>query len=137
MKVPPANWMEPGFRDGMWKRTNKPLGFGKDASFMRIAEKWNTSDVWLRRHFTWKKSGKVTEVVFDMLHDEDVEIYLNGTRILEEKGANTGWEPFSVSVETFMSAVKDGDNVLAVKVHDGAAPRCFDCGLTVQTEEVK
>ena len=137
MKVPPANWMEPGFRDGMWKRTNKPLGFGKDASFMRIAEKWNTSDVWLRRHFTWKKSGKVTEVVFDMLHDEDVEIYLNGTRILEEKGSNTGWEPFSVSVETFMSAVKDGDHVLAVKVHDGAAPRCFDCGLTVQAEEVK
>jgi hypothetical protein len=72
-----------------------------------------------------------------MLHDEDVEIYLNGTRILEEKGENTDWEPFSVSVEMFMSAVKEGDNVLAVKVHDGAAPRCFDCGLTVQTEEVK
>ena len=134
MKVPPANWMEPGFRDGMWKRTNKPLGFGKDASFMRIAEKWNTSDVWLRRHFTWKKTEKVTDVVFDMLHDEDVEIYLNGTRILEEKGANTGWGAFSVPVKTFMSAVKEGDNVLAVKVHDGAAPRCFDCGLTVEVE---
>jgi hypothetical protein len=90
----------------------------------------------MRRHFTWKEA-KVTDVTFDMLHDEDVEIYLNGTCILEEKGSNTDWEPFSVSAEAFMSAVKEGDNVLAVKVHDGAAPRYFDCGLTIEIEESK
>ena len=136
-KAPTVDWAEPGFRDGTWKRTNKLLGFGKDASFMRIAERWNTSDVWLRRHFTWKKIEKVTDVVFDMLHDEDVEIYLNGRRLLEEQGANADWEPFSVPVETFLSAVKEGDNVLAVKVHDSRAPRCFDCGLRVKVEDLK
>ena len=135
-KVPTADWAEPAFRDGTWKRTNKPLGFGKDVALMRMADRWTTNDLWLRRHFTWK-AAKVTRVVFDMIHDENVEIYLNGTRILEESGSNDRWEPFEISVETFTSAVREGDNVLAVKVHDGAAPRYFDCGLTVETEEVK
>ena len=136
MKVPPANWMEPDFRDGTWKRTNKPVGYGKEAALMRMSERWPTSDIWLRRHFTWKEA-KVTHVTFDMIHDENVEIYLNGTRILEEAGSNDRWEPFEVPADTFMSAVREGDNVLAVKVHDSAAPRYFDCGLTVETEGVK
>ncbi len=136
MKVPPANWMEPDFRDGTWKRTNKPVGYGKEATLMRMSERWPTSDIWLRRHFTWKEA-KVTRVTFDMFHDENVEIYLNGTRILEEAGSNDRWEPFEIPVETFTSAVREGDNVLAVKVHDNGAPRYFDCGLTVEVEESK
>jgi len=135
-KVPTADWAEPAFRDGTWKRTNKPLGFGKDAALMRMADRWTTSDLWLRRHFTWK-AAKVTRVTFDMIHDENVEIYLNGTRILEEAGSNDRWEPFEIPVETFTSAVREGDNVLAVKVHDNGAPRYFDCGLTVEVEESK
>ncbi len=133
-RVPTADWAEPDFRDGSWKRTNKPFGYVKDAAFMRIAERWTTNDVWLRRHFTWQKTENVTNVVFDMLHDENVEIYLNGTRILEENGWNADWEAFSVPVETFLAVVKEGDNVLAVKVHDNGAPRCFDCGLRVEVE---
>ena len=82
-------------------------------------------------------AAKVTRVVFDMIHDENVEIYLNGTRILEEAGSNDRWEPFEIPVETFTSAVREGDNVLAVKVHDNGAPRYFDCGLTVEVEESK
>ena len=134
MKVPPANWMEPGFRDGTWKRTNKPVGHGKDAALMRMSERWTTNDIWLRRHFVWKEA-KATRVTFDMFHDENVEIYLNGTRILEEQGFNASWESFSVPIETFLSAVREGDNVLAVKVHDNGAPRYFDCGLRVEVEE--
>ena len=136
-KAPTVDWAEPGFRDGTWKRTNKPLAYGKETALMRVAERWNTSDVWLRRHFTWQKSDKVVDVVFDMLHDGDVEIFLNGTRILEKNGESADWEPSSVPAETFLAAVKQGDNVLAVKVHDANAPRCFDCGLRVEVEDSK
>ena len=132
-KAPTADWAKPAFRDNTWKRTNKPVGFGKDAALMRMADRWTTSDIWLRRHFNWK-AAKVTRVVFDMFHDENVEIYLNGARILEEAGWNDGWGPFEVPAGTFMSAVREGDNVLAVKVHDSGAPRYFDCGLTVEVE---
>ena len=66
-----------------------------------------------------------------------MEIYLNGTRILEESGLNDSWEQFEVPVDTFLSAVREGDNVLAVKVHDSNAVRYFDCGLTVEVEESK
>ena len=136
-KAPTVDWAEPGFRDGTWKRTNKPLAYGKETALMRVAERWNTSDVWLRRHFTWQKSDKVVDVVFDMLHDGDVEIFLNGTRILEKNGESADWEPSSVPAETFLAAVQQGDNVLAVKVHDANAPRCFDCGLRVEVEDSK
>ena len=133
-KAPSADWAKPAFRDNTWRRTNKPLGFGKDASFMSMAERWTTSDIWLRRHFTWK-AVTVTRVVFDICHDEDVEIYLNGTNIFNKRGWNHRWEPCEVPVETFMSAVREGDNVLAVKVHDNGPPRYFDCGLTVEVED--
>ena len=135
-KAPSADWTELAFRDNTWKRTNKPVGYGKEATLMRMSERWPTSDIWLRRHFTWKEA-KVTRVTFDMFHDENVEIYLNGTRILEAQGWNDGWGPFEVAADTFLSAVREGDNVLAVKVHDSGAPRFFDCGLTVETEGAK
>ena len=38
---------------------------------------WNTRDIWLRREFTLP-DGEVDNVGFQIHHDEDVEIYING-----------------------------------------------------------
>ena len=133
-KAPPSDWAQAGFKDTNWKRTNKPVGFIKDEALMRIAERWMADDIWLRRHFNWN-AANVKSVTFDIICDDDAEIYLNGTLILENKRCNSRWEPFIVPVDKFLSAVRDGDNVLAVKAHDRGGNRYFDCGLTVEVED--
>ena len=66
-----------------------------------------------------------------MFHDEDAEVYLNGVLLLSAKGYNTNWTPFAVPAEKFTAAVKEGDNVIAVKVIQTIGGQFIDLGLSV------
>lgn len=135
---PAANWTEPGFDDAAWKRSAG--GFG-DQSILKghveakVVTPWTTKTIWLRRHFDYKTSGSLVNVVLDLFHDEDVTVCLNGREVFSRKGYNNGYVGMSIPVETFRSAVKEGDNVLAVKVVQTIGSQYFDAGLTVQTAE--
>ena len=131
-----ANWMDPMFRDSDWKRTNKPLGAGMSRELMRIADRWNSSRLYLRKHFAWK-GGKVTRVEFTLYHACAVRIYLNGTLILETDERNDWWEKMETPVEAFSKALRNGDNVLAIEAQDIFGNRYLDWGLTLETEAVK
>ena len=127
-------WMDPGFRDGSWKRSNKTFGAVKDKEVIRFAERWRSSSLYLRRHFNWK-GGKVKRAEFMLYHACNVKIYLNGTLIINKDDQNDWWEKIDVPVETFAGALQDGDNVLAVEAHAELSARYFDCGLRIETEE--
>ena len=129
-------WTEPTFHDSGWKRTNKPLGAGKSKEIMRIADRWSSSRLYLRRHFSWK-GGKVTRVEFMLYHACNVKIYLNGTLVLRKDYRNDWWEKSEIPAETFADALREDDNVLAVEAQDNFGVRYFDCGLTVEMEESK
>jgi len=129
-------WMEPAFRDSSWKRTNKPFGSGKSKELMRIADRWSSSSLYLRRHFA-RKGGKVARVEFTLYHACNVKIYLNGDLVLDKVDRNDWWEKIEIPVEAFEAALRDGDNVLAVEAQDNFGVRYFDCGLTVEVEESK
>ena len=129
-------WMEPTFRDSSWKQTSKPLGAGKSKELMRIADRWSSSSLYLRRHFAWK-GGKVARVEFTLYHACNVKIYLNGDLVLDKVDRNDWWEKIEIPVEAFAAALRDGDNVLAVEAQDNFGVRYFDCGLTVEVEESK
>ena len=47
------------------------------------------------------------------------------------KGYNTNWTTFSVPKEKFAAAVKEGDNVIAVKVIQTVGGQFIDLGLSV------
>ena len=131
-----SKWTEPAFRDSGWKRSNKPLGAGKGKEIMRIADRWSSSSLYLRRHFAWK-GGKVARVEFTLYHACNVKIYLNGDLVLEKEDRNDWWEKMEIPAEAFAAALRDGDNVLAVEAQDNFGTRYFDCGLTVEAEESK
>ena len=134
---PAADWFAPAFDDAAWKRSAG--GFGgsgieRDQAAAKVATPWTTKTLWVRRHFAWAgTSEKLVEAVFDMFHDEDAEVYLNGVKILSAKGYTTDYVPFGVPAEAFAKAVRKGDNVLAVKVVQTAGGQFFDLGLSVET----
>ena len=133
--APTAGWEKPGFDDSAWARSAGGFGSAfilKDHPHAKGATKWETPEIWLRRHFTYTKpAGKVLQATLDMFHDEDADVYLNGGLILSVKGYNTNWTRFPVPAEKFAAAVKEGDNVIAVKVRQTVGGQFIDLGLCV------
>ena len=133
--APAAGWEKPGFDDSAWARSAGGFGSAfilKDHPHAKGATKWETPEIWLRRHFTYKKpTGKILQATIDMFHDEDAEVYLNGELVLSAKGYNTNWTSFPLPLEKFAAAVKDGDNVIAVKVIQTVGGQFIDLGLSV------
>lgn len=128
-----AGWKNPNFNDQAWRRA--PGGFGRRDNggqrHARINTIWQTSRIFLRRHFSWD-GGKVTRAVVDLYHDDDVGIYLNGRLLLAINWANGGWQPFEIPLERFTQALKRGDNVVCVEVRNRGKSQYFDCGLLVE-----
>ena len=133
--APAAGWERPGFDDAAWARSAGGFGSAailRDHPHAKSATKWETPEIWLRRHFTYKKpTGKILQATIDMFHDEDAEVYLNGELVLSAKGYNTNWTSFPLPLEKFAAAVKEGDNVIAVKVVQTVGGQFIDLGLSV------
>lgn len=134
---PSANWMNADFDDSTWMRSAG--GFGDQSISVHAQAKvmtpWTTKTLWVRRHFTCQKDEKIFAATFDMFHDEDVTIYLNGVEILHRTGYNQSYEPFTIQGDVFAAALREGDNVLAVKVVQTAGGQYFDTGLSVERLE--
>ena len=136
--APAKGWEQPGFDDSAWARSAGGFGSAfilKDHPHAKSATKWETPEIWLRRHFTYtKQTGEILQATLDMFHDEDADVYLNGELILSVKGYNTNWMSFPVPKEKFAAAVKEGDNVLAVKVVQKVGGQFIDVGLSVDVQ---
>jgi hypothetical protein len=136
--APTAGWEKPLFNDSAWARSAG--GFGnaqieKDFPQVTVSTRWTTDAIWLRRHFNYKKPrSELIRATFKMFHDEDVEVYLNGVLLVSAKGWNNNWDDFSIPAEKFNAAVKEGDNVIAVKVIQKTGGQYIDVGLSIDVD---
>lgn len=137
MTEQPSDWMQSGFDDSAWARS--AAGFGDKSIAVhqeaKVSTLWNTKTLFLRRHFNFEKKDKILCAVFEMFHDEDVIIYLNGIEILQVAGYNSSYQSITVPGEVFEKAVKNGDNVLAVRVVQTVGAQYFDTGLNIEKLE--
>jgi len=132
--APAAGWERCEFDDSAWQRARG--GFGsktikRDLPSAKVYTDWSTPSIWLRRHFTYhaQPNRQLLRAVVEMFHDEDVEVYLNGKLIVVAANHTTDWVPFSVLPDVFNAAVREGDNVLAVKVVQRVGGQYFDLGI--------
>ena len=135
---PAAGWQEAGFDDASWKRSSG--GFGnksiRDSFGVTCGTEWNTKTIFLRRHFDFSEpKGRVVGAFFDMFHDEDAELWLNGRKVLSVQSFNCAYDSFPVDLAAFRDAIRPGDNVLAVKVTQTVGGQYFDTGLMVEVEK--
>ncbi len=131
---PAANWAATNFSDTAW--TSGVGGFGTAGTpGAVIGTTWNTADIWLRRAFNpgALTAQQVSNLVVNLHHDEDVEVYINGTLAYSAGGYISAYSHFAIT-EAGRAALKlNALNTLAVHCHQTGGGQYVDVGLDVKT----
>ena len=90
----------------------------------QVRTTWNTPGIWLRRTFDLSH-GCSGRVALRIHHDEDVDVYLNGQRVLQRRGYTTAYE----TEEIASSALQPGRNVIAIHCRQTGGGQYIDAGL--------
>jgi len=122
--APASDWTGDTFADSAWQSARAPFG-----TIANPRTRWDTSDLWLRRTFDWK-GGNLKDAGLVIFHDEDTEVYVNGKKIWSRSGFGTAYEMFSVT-DALKSALRKGQNTLAVHTHQSAGGQFIDLALLV------
>jgi len=133
---PGENWEKPEFDDHQWKTGEGGFGTrGTPGAVVRT--EWNTRNIWLRREFV-VSSTIPSNLMIRIHHDEDAEVYINGTRIFSTTGYTTDYTIFPLT-ENALKAIKPGKNLMAVHCKQTGGGQYIDVGLVelVKTKKIK
>ncbi len=130
---PADGWTQPDFNTPTWK--SGPSGFGTAGTpGLVVGTVWNTPDIWLRRTVTLPDTP-LKNAAFRVLHDEDVEIYVNGTLASSETSYNSIYALLPITPAA-LALLKPGTTVtLAVHCHQTTGGQSVDVGLVNVTEQ--
>ena len=121
--APSENWIEPDFNDQQWQQG--PAGFGNNGAHHTD---WETDDIWIRRTFTMP-SGSYHNLEFNVFHDEDVEIYVNGVLAGSAPGFVTSYDTLPV-MPAAKALLKPGATItLAAHCHQTTGGQGIDVGI--------
>lgn len=121
---PSDGWEKSGFDDSGWKQGQG--GFGtRGTPGGDIRTEWRGSDIWLRAEMTLPE-GNYTALHWNLHHDEDVEVYVNGTLAVKRPGYTTTYEQIPIGQS---AALKTGRNVIAIHCHQTGGGQFIDLGI--------
>jgi hypothetical protein len=124
--APTATWFDPGFDDTAWQ--TGAGGFGlTDTRFAKVGTEWKTPDIWLRRAID-VPSGPLTTPYLRVFHDDEAEVYVNGTPAATLPGANGGFAYVPLT-DAARAALRPGKNTIAVHAHQIRGGQFIDVGL--------
>lgn len=125
---PGTGWEASDFDDSGWREDEG--GFGTEGTPGAVVRtRWDSSDIWLRREFELAAiEGKT--VGLWLHHDDETEIYLNGTLIHQADRWTGSYIPVFLSAEA-INAIREGTNTLSVHCHQNAGGQYIDVGLFV------
>jgi hypothetical protein len=122
---PADGWSDATFDDSGWVAGQS--GFGApDTRFAHVGTTWQTADIWLRRAVTLPSTFTVPYLC--VFHDDDAEVYLNGTLVATLPGANNGFQFIPLSGAA-RAALHAGANALAVHAHQIRGGQFIDVGI--------
>ncbi len=127
---PPEGWAGPAFDDASW--AVGPGGFGRpDSPGAVVRTPWDTRELWLRRAFDYTPdpSGAPAQLVLRVHHDEDVQVYLNGTPVIALPYSTQHYVDVPLGPEA-AGELRQGENVLALHCHQLGYGQYCDAGLT-------
>ncbi len=126
---PGPDWFKPEFMEGAKWREGK-AGFG--TTFTRgshVQTAWDTPNIWLRRTFT-VGDDDLKHARFQLHHDKDAEIYINGVPAFSGKGYLVDYALFNVAPAA-LASIKPGLNTMAAHCRQTAGGQFIDVGLLV------
>jgi hypothetical protein len=131
---PAANWYATNYNDSAWSSGLGGFGTtGTPGAVVRTT--WNTADIWLRRTFNpgALTADQINNLVFKVHHDEDVEIYLNGTLAFSAPGYTSSYLHLPVNAAGLAAILTNAVNTLAVHCHQTTGGQYIDVGLDTKT----
>jgi len=119
--APAKGWEKPEFADAAWKTGAAPFGDG-DAK-----TQWKTKDLWQRRTFNMDQTA-IKALNLKIMHDDDVEVYLNGEKIYDCQCFVGKFKYLPVDNKL----LKKGQNILAIHVKNNTGGQFIDAGLVYE-----
>jgi hypothetical protein len=132
--TPATNWYASGFSDSSWSASLGGFGTaGTPGAVVRTT--WNTPDIWLRHTFNpgTLTTQQISNLVWNIHHDEDVEIYLNDVLAFSAAGYTSSYGHFPISDVAEAALIINGNNTLAVHCHQTGGGQYIDVGMDGQT----
>ena len=121
---PADNWTAPGFDPTGWPTGPAPFGQGYP-----VHTDWHAADIWLRRTVTLPATLPARIDVLT-LHDEDVEVYVNGVEAAHAAGYNGDYVTLPMSAAARAVLRPGAANLIAVHCHNTTGGQVIDVGLT-------
>ncbi len=126
---PGNKWNHPDFDDGQWKTGRS--GFGKEGTPNAIiTTPWTSQDIWLRTEVTIEDPAAIAAGQWRLYHDENCEVFVNGTQVIRQRGFVTQYKDVPLGREA-LSALRPGRNTIAVHCRQTEGGQYIDLGLTV------
>jgi hypothetical protein len=123
---PPAEWSQAAFNPKGWKEGKS--GFGTEGTpGTTIGTRWSEPDIWLVRDVELS-NVEIEKLHWLIHHDEDAEIYVNGTLAAQFSGYTVQYETRPLSKEA-LKAFKPGKNRIAIHCHQTGGGQYIDLGL--------
>jgi hypothetical protein len=123
---PADDWMKPSFDASSWSEGRSGFGArGTPGSIVRT--EWKTGDIWLRREFALPE-GAMTDLMLQIHHDEDAEVYLNGVLAARLAGYTTDYEEAPIHADA-LATLKPGKNLIAAHCRQTGGGQYIDVGL--------
>ena len=122
--APADGWQKPDFDASAWTTGRAPFGHG-----YAVNTPWTDTpgDIWLRRVVTLPVPMPAKLVVRTM-HDEDVEVYINGVLAASAPGFVGDYVDLPMS-DAARAVMKPGENVIAVHCHQTVGGQVIDVGI--------
>ncbi len=122
-------WTKPDYAADRWTEAAGGFGTrGTPGTSGGLRTVWNTPDIWLRRSFTMP-TGQFHDLQLDCIHDEDVEIYLNGVLAARASGYTGDYETLTIAPAARATLKPGAANTLAVHCHQTGGGQYIDVGL--------
>lgn len=127
---PAEDWFEKNFDDSSWGAIEGPISTTEGSiDYYNAVWEAEHGTYWIRRHFTVNDLSQVRELIFHATHDDGCVAYLNG-KLIYDYDYNGAQTRSVVLNETVLGYFAEGDNVLAIRVHDkGGSYAYLDCGI--------
>ncbi len=131
--TPASNWYATNFNDSAW--SSGLAGFGTAGTPGAVVRTtWNTADIWLRQTFA---VGALTpsqraQLVFNVYHDEDCEIYVNGVLAASASGYSTTYVMLPLNAAGQNAVITNGTNLVSVHCHQTSGGQNIDVGISRQ-----
>ncbi len=135
---PPANWNNTTFNDGSWNTGIGGIGYGDGDDNTQLSPP--LFSVFIRKTFSISDTSKIVSAVLTMDYDDAFVAYMNGIEIARANIGVSGTpsafnelafkeheallyqgqipENFKIEIELLKAAMKNGNNVLAIQVHN-------------------